>query len=181
MACDLYQGFGFRTVGSVYHLLRDAALSWPNDIDILVPWRRSKPHDKGRWVTLADTVYGHYQKRVLEIREHQFAYGGLDRWMDLMLNGQRESAWINDCANSRFAVCVKTDRRYRFHVWNMLMHADENEVGAREIVTKAFSITRHFPSWSVIALVANQQPLLAAMQRAGFHIHRTLLQMLLEL
>ena len=181
VACNLYQQFGFRTVGRIYHMLRPAKISWPDDINLVMPWRRSSPQDKGRWMTLADTVYGHYQKWVLETREYQYTYGSLDRWMHLWLNAQRESAWINNHANPRFAICAKTDRRHRFHTWNILMHADENEVGAREIVAKALSITKRFPPWTVIALVADQNPLFDAMQHAGFYLHRTLLQMVLEL
>ncbi len=181
VACGIYQRLGFRDVGSIYHLLRQENLPWPDDVVLNMPWRKSKPYDKNRWITLADTVYGHYQKRVLEIRDYQFAYGSLNRWVHLWLNAQRESAWLNHHVNPRFAVCAKTDRRYRFHVWNMLMHADEDEVTAREMVAKALSLTNHFPPWTVIALVANQEPLVTAMKREGFHIHRTLLQMVLEL
>jgi GNAT superfamily N-acetyltransferase len=181
VAVELYQQFGFRTVGTIFHLLRRSNMTWPCDVKPLLPWRKSKPQDKGRWMTLVDSVYGHNQKRVLEIRDYQFAYGSLNRSMHLWFNAQRESAWVNNHTNSRFAVCVKTDHRFRFHVWNMLMHADEDDAGARELVTKAFSVTRHSPPWSVIALVADQRPLVDAMQHAGFHIHRRLLQMILEL
>lgn len=181
VACGIYQRFGFRNVGSIYHLLRRADLPWPEDAVITVPWRKSQPYDKNRWVALADTVYGHYQKRVLEIRDYQFAYGGFKQWVNLWLKAERQSAWLHNNDNPRYAVCVKTDRRYRFHVWDILMHADEDEAGARDMVAKAFSLTNHFPPWPVIALVADQEPLVAEMNRAGFHVHRTLLQMVLEL
>jgi hypothetical protein len=61
------------------------------------------------------------------------------------------------------------------------MHADESEQTAREIVAKALSISKRFPPWTVISLVSDQTPLYTAMQSVGFRLHRTLMQMVLEL
>jgi GNAT superfamily N-acetyltransferase len=181
VACGLYKSFGFRQVGSIYHLLRRANISWGVDNDLNTLWRKSKPQDKGYWLKLADTVYGQYQKRVLEIRDYQFVYSGIKRWVHLWFNGQHESAWLNVGENPSLAVCVKTDRRYHFHEWDMLIHADEDEVGAGEMVAKAIAETKYYPPWTVIALIPRHESLAAVLIRAGFHIHRTLMQMMLEL
>ncbi len=76
VACGLYQSLGFRNVGSIVHLLRRADLPWPENLVFTVPWRKSQPYDKNRWLSLADTIYGHDQKKILEVRDYQFVYGG---------------------------------------------------------------------------------------------------------
>jgi hypothetical protein len=42
-------------------------------------------------------------------------------------------------------------------------------------------VSKRFPHWATITLVADQEPLVAALEEVGFHLHRTLLQMVLEL
>ena len=155
-------------MGSIVHLLRRADLPWPENLAFTVPWRKSQPYDKNRWLSLADTVYGHYQKKMLEIRDYQFVYGGFQRWLHLWLKAERESAWLQDIDKPRFAVCVKTDRRYRFHAWDMLMHAVKMMRVPGQLVAKAFSLTNHFPPWPVIALVADQKPLVGAIAARRF-------------
>ena len=181
VAFGLYQRLGFHQVGTMIHLLHRADLPWNNVNITKKQWHKSLPQDKHHWVNLADSIYGHVQKRVLEIRDYQYVYGGIKRWINLWVNAERESAWLSNQANPRCAVCIKTDCRYHFHVWHMLMHTDEDEGCAQEIVAKAISETHHSPPWTVIAMVANHHPLITTMKNAGFHVHRTLLQMVLEL
>ncbi|MDF1512507.1 MAG: GNAT family N-acetyltransferase [Anaerolineae bacterium] len=180
-ACKLYHGFGFYQVGTMIHLLRLANLPWPEHKKSQLSWRKSKPQDKQYWVNIANSCYGHVQKRILEIRDIQFTYGGWQRHLNLWLSGQRESAWLHNEPSPRYAVCVKSELRYKFQVWDLLM-SDEAQPGwAQGMVMKAFSVARHTPPWPVIAMVANQPALIDALVNSGFHLHRTLLQMVLEL
>jgi hypothetical protein len=162
-------------------MLRAAGIPWPEGFTDNATWRKSKPVDKGLWVSLVDSIYGLYQKRVLEVRDYQYAFGGFNRRFNLWLKGQRERAWILDSPMPKAAVCVKTDLCYRFHVWQLLMQGGSSDLDACKVVTKALDISHSLQTWAVIALVANQKSLVQSMERAGFHLHRTLLQMVLDL
>jgi len=133
------------------------------------------------WNELACVIYGRQQKEVLEVRPNLYAFGGLGRRLTLWLSRQRERAWLHRYEAPRLALCVQTERRYHFHVWDVLLHPDEGETGAQEVVAMALKAVQHLPTWPVAALIADQPPLLQALHSIGFRAHRTLLQMILGL
>jgi ribosomal protein S18 acetylase RimI-like enzyme len=180
-ACGLYAHIGFEAVGRQLHLIRPANTPWPNAGQTEVAWRASKPKDRLLWTQLADEVYNRRQKWVLEIRPNEYSYGGLERKLDLWFSGEHEGAWLYGDTEARLALRVKTDRRSRFHVWDMLAHPQTGETGAQATVVQALHATRRFAPWPVIALVADQAPLAQALYDVGFELHRPLMQMVLEL
>lgn len=180
VACGLYARMGFQSVGRQQHLIRPGGVPW-GDLDApRFPWRASKPNDRHLWYALADTIYQRRQKWVLEVRPGQFNYGGFERRINLWLNGEWERAWVVGEEKVRLGVRVKTDRRYKFHVLDILMHPLEGEDAARAVVSKAVQTMRRFPPWSVATIVADDDLLLQALYAAGFRLHRTLVQMVLE-
>ncbi len=181
VACGLYARIGFEAVGRQLHLLRPANVTWPNGMDTALVWRASKPKDRLLWMRLADEIYSRRQKWVLEIRPNEYTYGGFERKLDLWFSGEREEAWLHGETEARLALRVKTDRRSRFHVWDMLVHSQMGETGARAIVAQALHTTRQFAPWPVIALIADQEVLAQALYDVGFKLHRSLVQMVLEL
>ena len=98
-----------------------------------------------------------------------------------MFSGEREEAWLYGETEARLALRVKTDKRSRFHVWDILAHPQTGEAGARAIVAQALRATRRFTPWPVIAIVADQAALAQALYDVGFQVHRPLVQMVLEL
>jgi ribosomal protein S18 acetylase RimI-like enzyme len=181
VACGLYSHLGFQAVGRQLHLLRPANVPWPARIATTLAWRSSKPKDRHLWTRLADEIYERRQSWVLEIRPHEFNYGGFERRMNLWFSGEREAAWLYGETAARLALRVKTDKRYRFHLWDILAHPQLGEAGAQAAVAQALQATRHFPPWPVIALVADQTALVQALYDVGFKLHRPLVQMMLDL
>ncbi|HOU15747.1 MAG TPA: GNAT family N-acetyltransferase [Anaerolineae bacterium] len=181
VACGLYTQMGFEKVGRQQHLLRPAHAPWPNVAPSRLPWRVSKPKDRLLWTQLADAIYARRQKWVLEVRPGQYTFGGLERRFNRWLDGEREEAWLYGAEEARLAVCVRTDKRSQFHLWDILVHPDEGAAGAQAVVAQALQATRRFPAWPVIALVADQAPLVQALFDVGFKLHRSLVQMVMEL
>ena len=179
-ACRLYEQLGFREVGRTEHLLRPADLPWPAVPTPQVTWRKSSPQDGALWVTLSAAIHRQLQARVLEVQRGRYIFGGWERQLTLWLSRQRESAWLQDMETPQLAVRVQTDRRYRFHLWEILVHPLAGGRGSGEAVARALAATRRVPSWPVISMIAaTQSALFAVLQELGFRRHRTLLQMIL--
>lgn len=179
-ACRLYEQLGFREVGRTEHLLRPADLPWPVVPTPQVAWRKSGPQNGTLWVTLAEAIYRRLQARVLEVQRGRYIFGGWERQLTLWSCRQRESAWLQDMETPQLAVRVQTDRRYRFHLWEILAHPLAGGRGSGEVVARALAVTRRAPSWPVISMIAaTQSALFAVLQELGFRRHRTLLQMIL--
>ena len=181
VACGLYTHFDFEAVGRQLHLVRPADLTWPNRIETALAWRSSKPKDRLLWMKLADEIYNRRQKWVLEIRPNEYKYGSLERKLNLWFSGQHEKAWVYGETEARLALRVKTDKRSRFHIWDILAHPQTGEAGARAIVAQALHATRRFTPWPVIAIIADQAVLAQTLYNVGFKLHRPLVQMVLEL
>ena len=181
VACALYEHMGFEAVGRQLHLVRPADVTWPNGTEMALAWRSSKPKDRLLWIRLADEVYNRRQKWVLEIRPNEYTYGGFERKLDLWFSGEHEEAWVYGETEARLALRVKTDKRSRFHIWDILAHPQTGEAGAQAIVAQALHATRRFAPWPVIAIVADQEALAQALHAVGFKVHRPLVQMVLEL
>lgn len=181
VACGLYAQMGFETVGKQQHLLRPAHVPWPPSAASRLSWRVSKPKDRLLWTQLADAIYTRRQKWVLEVRPSQYTFGGWERRLNRWLEGEREDAWLYGKEEARLAISVRTDRRSQFHLWDILAHPAEGVTGAQAVVAQALQATRRFPAWPVIALVADQEPLVQALLDVGFKLHRSLVQMVLEL
>jgi ribosomal protein S18 acetylase RimI-like enzyme len=182
IACGLYRRLGFQTVGQTQHLLRPAHTPWPATERTETSWRHSRPRDCRAWLALAQLTHGPLQRRVLEIRESRYRFGGLQRHLELWLNRQRERAWICGPTDMpRMAVRIKANRRNRYHVWDALMDPREGQIGAESIVSQASAHMPNQRDWPVVAIIPNQPPLRDAMIADGFEVHRTLQQMVMTL
>ncbi len=181
VARNLYERLGFQVKGRTHHLVRRAAKPWP---DIRPPRRRwlpSRPAHARGWELLASAIYTPYQQKVLEIRPAIYLFGGWERALGLWLAGQREEAWIVGTRMPRLAVRVWTDRRSHFHLWDVLVHPREGARGVEEAMARLVRTMRSLPLWPVVAVVGDDEELVAQMHRLGFRLNRTLLQMVLPL
>ena len=181
VACELYRRLGFEAVGRTPHLVRPEGLPWPDYAAPRLQWRPSRQKDSLAWDRLARAVYGRRQQWVLEVRPGMYASGGFERWFNLWISGQRESAWLQEDEEVRLAVRMKTDRRYHFHLWDLLVHPDVEDSLAQEVVAKALDVMRRSRPWPVVILVADQPAVLEALYGAGLVLHRDLIQMVLGL
>lgn len=184
VACQLYKSLGFRAVGQTQHLLRPQGLRWPQRPATSVPWRVSAPKDSQVWNALAAAIYAPLQAQVLEMGASGYTFGGFERKFMLWLNRQRESAWLYDNPIARLALHVKTDRRYKFHYLDLLVHPEEMQSGMPLALAK---MVQHLGAvgaarlWPVVVYIATQPPLFEALCGMGFVLHRTLDQMVLSL
>lgn len=181
VACTLYTHLGFRVVGELLHLLRPGAQPWPPFPQPRPLWRRSEPADKLLWVGLAEKTLSRLQAQVLEVRPAQYAYGGWGQAIELWFRGERERAWIHAAAAPQLAVSVYTDRRYRFHVWELFALPTDDIDRAREAVARALAGTPSQQRWPVITFVAAHAALIPPLQEIGFVPHRRLTQMYRQL
>jgi GNAT superfamily N-acetyltransferase len=181
VACRLYQHLGFHAVGITEHLLRPQGLRRPEHPGPDGGWRRSRPQDALNWQHLATLAHGRDQRRVLETRTDQYRFGGLDHWVNRWLSRQREGAWVHVLdGHVDLAAHVQSDRKNRFHIWEMLMDPALGKGGANELLSQTLSETRQLAHWPVVTIVADQPALIAALEGIGFRRHRTLQQMILE-
>lgn len=180
IAGTLYRQLDFKTVGTLHHLIRPGS---PIDVEAkwIGRWRPSKPDDNAWWLNLAQACYEPQQRAVLEIRSGLYTFGGIGRKLELWFQGQREQAWIEESNRARAAICIRTDRRHHYSLWDMLVHPDAEALGAKRAVTKALDVTGPALNWPVVTLVPSNPHLITFLNAAGFQTHRTLTQMILQL
>lgn len=183
VAAQLYQHLGFQTVGTTEHMLRPKGLSWPSVSKPDRTWRRFYSQDSHRWKQLAARIHSCDQQLVLELRRDLYNFRRFERWLDRVLSRQVEGAWVHPSKGDKIdlAAHTETDRRYRFHVWDVLMQPDLGTSGAHEVVAQCVAACRRFRPWSVVAIVADQRPLVDQLREIGFQTHRTLQQMIIWL
>jgi GNAT superfamily N-acetyltransferase len=179
-ACQMYRHLGFQSTGTTEHMLRPKERDWPSFATPDHAWRRFHSEDNDRWHQLAARIHGQDQQLILEIRRDLHNFRGFERWLDRVLSRQAEDAWVHPSAGDEIdlAVHTDTDRKYRFHVWDVLVQPDLGAGGAYEGVAQCIAATRRFPAWPVVAIVADQRTLVEQLRAIGFHSHRTLEQMI---
>jgi GNAT superfamily N-acetyltransferase len=180
IACALYEHLGFHAVGTTEHMLRPKGLVWPDFARPDTTWRRFNSSDSDRWRELAAQVHDHDQQLVLEVRRDLFGYRGIERWLDRVLTRQIEGAWVHPTPGNAIDLAVhrQTDRKHYFHIWDVLVQPHLGANGAREAIAQCLTATRKFPTWPVVAMVADQSALVELLRTIGFQIHRTLQQMI---
>ena len=180
-ALRLYRSYDFREVGQTIHYLRRGGLAWPKlPKPDASAWRRARPDDRPVWLALARQLYGREQGAVLEVEGRAYTYGRWERAIDLWLVGRREWAWLDRAHPPRRALYLRRDRRGRFHLWELYLRPDLDEAAIEEGLALLASISRR-RRWPVILLFPPHPAADAALLRLGFHHHRRLLQMRLDL
>ncbi len=181
IARGLYERMGFQAIGRTLHMLRSPKLPQPQFPAPRSDWRPSDSEDYLKWLALAESIYQEKQRQVLEIRPEHYRFGGWERALTRWLQRQRERAWLRAGGEHDLGLYVRTNHKHRFHLWEMLIHPDEEGAGYQEVVAKALYTIRHRISWPVITIVTDQKPLVQLLHAVDFHLHRTLVQMMLPL
>ena len=181
IAGQLYEKLGFRAVGQTTQLLRPAGQPWPEILRQHGNWRASTPAESRKWAALANLSYGHRQKMVLEIAAQKYNFGGWERKINLWLHRQRERAWLQAAENPRRAIHLHTDRQYKFHRCQLLLHPREGEDGARSIINRVDEELRQACPWTTVVTLDSRSLLLPGLESVHFHHQRTLTQMFREL
>jgi hypothetical protein len=100
----------------------------------------------------------------------------------MWISGQREGAWLEGgVEHPRLAVHAQTDRKYKFHNWDLLVHPDVGREGVREAVGRAVDAVRRRKLWPAVTTVAPHIARVPVWEELGFRRHRVLSQMMLDL
>ncbi len=177
----LYEHLGFSAAGRTIHLLHESGRPWPALPEPRSDWRGSRTRDKLLWAALAEAIYDPSQARIMELRPALYAFGGWDRAIDLFFRGEHEQSWCYGSHELRMGALVRTDLYHRFITWELLVHPQMGEEGAREAVVRALHARYAGKGWPVITAVHERSDVLPALISLGFRQHRALVQMLMDL
>jgi GNAT superfamily N-acetyltransferase len=182
VAHQLYEHLGFRSVGKIEHLLRPDGKTWQQRPQPTLSWRSSRLQDDSHWKRLVSTMHNYDQRLVLETAARTYQFGGFRHSFNLWLGHQTEHALIHkdDAGAVTMAIHLKTDRRFRFHVWELLMSPELDDTCAEAIVNQCLNRMKRYSPWPVIAMIPELSPLVLHLTEIGFERHRTLQQMILE-
>ncbi len=180
-ALSLYRRLGFVEVGETVHYLRADARHWPDLGGHRHRWRKATPDDHAVWLALAHAMYGRAQADVLEVDGRRYAYGGWGRAVDLWLARQREWAWLDRSMPPRRAIYARRDGRGGYYLWEMYLHPEVSGQAVEEAVGMLASTTHRRPRLPVILYFPPSSVVEGLLLRAGFHQHRRLYQMRLDL
>ncbi|MFP4394653.1 MAG: GNAT family N-acetyltransferase [Anaerolineales bacterium] len=182
VARRLYEDMGYQAVGRLQHMIHPAGKLWPTSLTSQQVWRASRPEDKRHWFALAKAIYRRRQREILGIRPNIYEFGGMMRAIEMWFSGERERSWLQMAGDeARLAARVWTDRRGRFHEWDLFIHPLAGAAGARETVAYVTYEMRRTRPWATVAIIADQASLHQALLTVGFNTHRTLLQMQCDL
>ncbi len=181
-ARTLYEHLGFTAVGEVIHWLHPGQprLARPSHVE-RKKWRAARADDASHWYTLACALYPSPQRDVLEIRVQQYRYGGLEHALMLWLDGQHEWAWLENTNHPRLGVYVRKDWRYRYYLWNLLIHPACGDADVQATLERALNAPRRWEAWPSIIYTRPHDPLNRYLEDLGFGEHRRLTQMLYPL
>jgi ribosomal protein S18 acetylase RimI-like enzyme len=178
----LYEHMGFQEVGSTLHMLRPADLLWVGSPSPHPLLRRGCSRDSVALMGLVRTVIPESQRPLLELRREDYRLdweSALDRWLE----GRHEVWWVIDedgalCGAVR-ALRERGRRPDRLEVLVAPRHEGRFET---VLVHQGMDSLRGASKKMVeIVLPRPAEPLIAALEAAGFRELRVLIQMRLDL
>jgi ribosomal protein S18 acetylase RimI-like enzyme len=177
VARRLYEHLDFREVGRTEHLLRPAGLPWEGSTSSADVVRRARGRDGDALVRLMRAVIPEAHRPLLEMQESDYR-PGWSRTLEYWLRAEREVWWV-----------VKADRELRGAVRavrkvgrfpNQLEILARSDDGALEtaLVSQGLASLDGSPRKPVeISLAAPTNPLVTALENAGFQKMYVLVQM----
>jgi len=182
VARHLYEGLGFREVGTTLHMWRPAGLPWPGHPPSHPSLRRGRGYDSTDLIELVHGMVPEPQRALLELRAQDYRPGWgrtLDRWLE----GRHEAWWVVEEGG---AICgaVRTlrERGRRPHRMEVLVGSAYSGRFETLLVWQGIASLRGAPGRMVGTVLPNPtEPLVAALEVAGFRELRVLVQMRLDL
>lgn len=180
VALRLYEGLGFRVVGSSIELIRPAGLPWPHDPPLPPParMRRATAGDSATLYQLAQTGLSRPHRDLLEVRPSAYRAGWEAR-VNGWLEGCSDHWWITrEGGQSVGAVGLRSRWTARYH-WCEVLCPPERlaDLGPALVAALARTLSRRRPWETVAVLPGPRQALEPSFHALGFRRLRRLLQM----
>lgn len=185
VARRLYENLGFREVGRTIHMLRPAGLPWAENSPSHPALRRGRSHDGAALIKLVQAVVPVPQRPLLELRKEDYR-PGWERTLDYWLEGRREIWWvIEDSGTLHGAVRALHERGRRPDRLEVLVSPGHTGHLEATLVRKGMA-SLSAPQKVVKKMVETVlpspvEPLVVALEAAGFQKQRVLVQMRLDL
>jgi ribosomal protein S18 acetylase RimI-like enzyme len=182
VAGRLYGHLGFREVGRTLHMLRPAGLPWVRNPPSYPSLRRGHSHDRAGLIELVHTVVAGPHRPLLELRRGDYT-PGWERALDCWLEGRREVWWV---VEEKGALCgavrALRERRRRPDRLEVLVAPGHGNHLEAMLVQYGVASLRGAPKKMVeTVLPSPTEPLVTALEAAGFQRLRVLVQMRLDL
>lgn len=182
VARQLYEQLGFCEVGRTLHMLRPAGLLWTGNPPSHPALRRGRSRDSAALIELVQAVVPRPQRPLLELRKQNYRPGwerALDRWLE----GRREVWWVaEENAVLLGAVRALRERGRRPDLLEVLVSPGHSDCLETVLVRQGVaSLGRASKKMVEIVLPGPTDPLVAALESAGFQKLRVLVQMRLGL
>jgi GNAT superfamily N-acetyltransferase len=184
VARRLYECLGFEEIGRVMHMLRPAGLFWSGDSawtakqSSCFTFRRGCGRDGEALFELARAVVSEPQHALLEMRPKDYRLGW-QRTLDLWLEGRGEAWWvIEEEGETCGAVRVLRERGHRPDRLEVLVPPRYEGRFEDILVHRALARLRRVSRRMIeVFLPRPAEPLIAALESAGFQRLRVLVQM----
>jgi ribosomal protein S18 acetylase RimI-like enzyme len=178
----LYERLGFEEVGRTLHMLRPVDLPWAGNPSPHPLLRQGCSHDDAALMELVRAVVPESQRPLLELRREDYRLGwesALNRWLE----GRRGVWWvIDEDGVLRGAVRALRERGRRPDRLEVLVAPEHDRCFEAVLVHQGLSSLRDASEKMVEVLLPRPtEPLVAALEAAGFRELRVLVQMRLDL
>ncbi|NIV40353.1 MAG: GNAT family N-acetyltransferase [Anaerolineae bacterium] len=182
VARRLYEQLSFCEVGRTLHMLRPAGLLWAGNPPFHPALRRGRSRDSADLIELVQAVVPRPHRPLLELRKENYRPGwerALDRWLE----GRREAWWVaEENAVLLGAVRALRERGRRPDVLEVLVSPGCSDCLETVLVQRGLaSLGRASRKMVETVLPGPTDPLVAALESAGFQKLRVLVQMRLGL
>jgi hypothetical protein len=180
-ARQLYEQLGFCEVGRTLHMLRPAGLLWTGNPPSPA-LRRGRSRDSAALIELAQAIVPRAHRPLLELRKENYRPGwerALDRWLE----GRREVWWVaEENAVLLGAVRALRERGRRPDLLEVLVSPGHSDWLETVLVQQGVaSLGRASKKMVETVLPGPTDPLVGALESAGFQKLRVLVQMRLGL
>jgi hypothetical protein len=182
VARRLYAQLGFREVGRTLHMLRPVGLSWARSPPPHPALRRGRSRDGAALIELVRAIVPRPHRPLLELRKRDYRPGwerALDRWLE----GHREVWWVVE-ENGVLLGAVRTvrERGRRPDRLEVLLSPGRSEHLATVLVHQGMASLRRVSKRMIETVLPSPgEPLVVALEAAGFQKLRVLVQMRLRL
>lgn len=182
VAHRLYEHLGFRETGRTLCMLRPAGLPWAGNLLPHPALRRGRRYDSAALIGLVHAIVPEPQRLLLELRRRDYQ-PGWERALDHWLEGRREVWWVvEEDGAVRGAVRALRERGRRPDRLEVLIAPEHNSRFEAVLVQQGVASLRSAHRKMVeIVLPSPTEPLVTALEAAGFQKLCVLVQMRLDL
>jgi GNAT superfamily N-acetyltransferase len=178
VACQLYEGIGFREVGRTLYMLRPAGLPWERSNSLPGSVRRGSSRDADALVELMLAAIPGEHRGLLEVEEIDYRPSG-KRALEHWFRGEREVWWVVDQGGAVYGAVrvVRKRGRYPNHIEILVRPEHEGRLETALVSQGIVSLKGSAKKPIEIQLPMPCVHSLTALEEEGFEKLRVLIQM----